>query len=65
MGLIYIYLLGVLQASNKQTQVKVLDFYSPPPQQGRKAKENPCKWLKHIEKKKNILPVYVSMYTYT
>lgn len=49
---LYISLSGVLRASNKANPGNVLDSYFPTPQLGRKAKENSCRWPKHMEKKK-------------
>lgn len=64
MGL-YISLSGVLRASNKANPGNVLDSYFPTPQLGRKAKENSCRWPKHMEKKKKTFCVCMCVYTYT
>lgn len=62
---LYISLSGVLKASNKANPGNVLDSCFPTPQLGRKAKENSCRWPKHMEEKKKTSSVCMCVYTYT
>lgn len=62
---LYISLSRVLQASNKANPGNVLDSCFLTPQLGRKAKENSCRWLKHMEEKKKTSSVCMCVYTYT